>query len=111
MDEPLIITKAYDLILYLVPQVAKFPRQQRYTLGERLESMVLDFLSLLIEARYTRNKRSLLWEANMMLEKARYEIRLCKDLKVMNLHVYAVLSKQVHEIGLQLGGWLKKLRA
>ena len=47
MDEQLIITKAYDLILYLVPQIAKLPRQQRYTLGERIESMSLDFLSLL----------------------------------------------------------------
>ncbi len=35
MDEPLIITKVYDLALYLIPQVGKFPKQQRYTLGER----------------------------------------------------------------------------
>lgn len=111
MDEPLIITKAYDLILYLVPQVAKFPRQQRYTLGERLESTMLDFLSLLIEARYTRDKASLLRQANRTLEKTRYGIRLCKDLKVMSLHTYEVLSKRIHEIGLQLGGWLKQSQA
>ena len=43
MDEPVIIAKTYDLALYLIPQIAKFPRQQKYTLGERLELMVLDF--------------------------------------------------------------------
>lgn len=111
MDEPLIITKAYDLILYLFPQIAKFPRQQRYSLGERIESMTLDFLSLLVEARYTRDKSALLRRANILLEKTRYCIRLCKDLKIMNLHVYEVLSKHIYEIGTQLGGWLKQARA
>ena len=67
MDELPIITKAYDLILYLFPQISKFPRQQRYSLGERLESMALDFLSLLIEARYTRDKTDLLKRANIIL--------------------------------------------
>lgn len=110
MDELPIITKAYDLILYLFPQISKFPRQQRYSLGERLESMALDFLSLLIEARYTRDKADLLKRANIMLEKTRYGIRLSKDLKIMNLHVYEVVSKHLHEIGVQLGGWMRQLR-
>ena len=108
MDEPLIITGAYDLILYLVPHVVKFPKQQRYTLGERLENMVLDFLSLLIEARYARDKIDLLKRANILLEKTRYCVRLCKDLKVMSLHTYEVISKRIHEIGAQLGGWMKQ---
>ena len=46
MDEPLIIIKVYDLVLYLIPQIAKLPRQQRYTLGERIESMTLDFFKI-----------------------------------------------------------------
>lgn len=110
MDEPLIITKAYDLILYLVPQVAKFPKQQRFTLGERLEALVLDFLSLLVEARYARDKSDLLRKANILLEKTRYHIRLCKDLKIMSLHTYEVASKRIYEVGSQLGGWMKQSR-
>lgn len=110
MQELPIITQAYDLILYLIPQIAKFPKQQRYTIGERLENMTLDFLSLLVEARYSREKAGLLQKANMTLEKIRYCVRLCKDLKAMNLHVYEVLSKRIHETGGQLGGWLKQAR-
>jgi len=34
---PQIITKMYDFLLYLIPQVSKFPRSQRYLVGERLE--------------------------------------------------------------------------
>lgn len=32
----------YDFLLYLVPQVAKFPKGQRYLLGERLELLSFD---------------------------------------------------------------------
>lgn len=108
MNEPLIITKVYDLILYLIPQVAKFPRQQRYSLGEKIESTVLELLLVLVEARYAKDKAAFLKRADMLLEKTRYCIRLCKDLKIMNLHLYEVLSKQTHEIGSQLGGWMRQ---
>lgn len=111
MDEPLIITKVYDLALYFIPQIAKLPRQHRFTLGERMESMTLDLLSTLVEARYTKDKLILLRKANILLEKTRYCIRLCKDLKIMNLHLYGVLSKHLYEIGGQLGGWMKQIRA
>lgn len=32
MDTPQILTRVYDLLLYLIPQVSKFPRAQRYHL-------------------------------------------------------------------------------
>ena len=66
---------------------------------------------VLIEARYTRDKTAMLREANITLEKMRYCVRLCKDLKIISLHVYEVLSKHVRDIGLQLGGWMKHLHA
>lgn len=110
MEEPIIITKAYDLMLYLVPQISKFPKPQKYSLGEKLEIMSFDFLMVLIEARYSKEKIILLKKANLSLEKIRYCIRLCKDLKLMSYHTYEVVTKMIHEIGLQLGGWIKQSR-
>lgn len=110
MEEPVIITKAYDLMLYLVPQIEKFPKQHRYSLGEKFEMMSFDFLMLLIEARYSKEKIIVLKKANLSLEKLRYCVRLCKDLKLISYHTYEVVSKMIHEIGLQLGGWLKQSR-
>ena len=39
-----------------VPQLDKLLRERRFTLGERIESGLLDVLELLVEAAYTRNK-------------------------------------------------------
>lgn len=69
---PQVVTKMYDFLLYLVPQISKFPRSQRYSLGERLELLSFDVLELLLEASYSRNKSPLLYQANISLEKARY---------------------------------------
>lgn len=95
----------YDFLLYLLPSVAKFPRSERYLLGERLESAAFDVLEILLEACYSREKMDLLNRANVKLEQTRYYVRLCKDLKLISLHGYEVISKKVNEIGVQLGGW------
>lgn len=108
VSHPEIITKAYDFLLYLVPQVSKFRRSERYLLGERLERLNFDVFELLLEASLSKEKSALLHRANIKLEQARHFVRLSKDLKLLDLHCYEVLSKRINEIGLQLGGWLKQ---
>ncbi len=110
METPQILTRIYDLLLYLIPQISKFPRAQKYLLGDRLEMTILDVLELLVEASYSRDKSSLLRQANVKLEKARYYVRLCNDLKLINFKCYQVFSKMINEVGVQLGGWTKQQR-
>jgi hypothetical protein len=38
----------------------KFPRARRFTLGERLESVLLEVLEATVESAYTRNKQQAL---------------------------------------------------
>jgi len=37
-----ILTKLQDLLVYLVPQLNKFPRDQKFVLGDRIETKLLD---------------------------------------------------------------------
>lgn len=108
MAAPQIVTLMYDFLLYLVPQVAKFPKGQRYLLGERLELLSFDILELFLEAVYIRDKMPILQQANVKLEKTRYYVRLCKDLKLISLDRYETISKKLYDIGIQLGGWIKQ---
>lgn len=84
-DVPPVITKLYELILWLLPHMAKFPQSHRFVLADRIERSVLDVLELLIEAAYSRRKTNLLRQANIQLEKVRYLIRLSKDLQLFSL--------------------------
>ncbi len=101
---PQIVTLWYDVLLYILPQIAKFPRTYRYQLGERLNSVCCDVLELLLTAAYARDKSPLLHRANLKLEQSRYYLRLCKDLRLMSVHPYEVASKMLYEVGKQLGG-------
>ena len=45
----------YRFVLWLVPTVEKFPRRQKFLLGDRLQATALDVLERLVEATYTRD--------------------------------------------------------
>ena len=106
-QKPQIVQLAYDFNLAILPQIATMPRNQRYQIGERLESRVLDFLESLVEATYTRDKKTILQKASLDLEKIRFLLRLCFDLKLWDLKKYERFSVYTIELGKQLGGWLK----
>lgn len=55
---PQAVQLCHELLLWLIPQLDKFPRSRRFTLGERLEDGVLEVLELLVEAVYQRNKET-----------------------------------------------------
>jgi len=55
---PQAVQSCHELLLWLIPQLDKFPRSRRFTLGERIEGGLLEVLELLVEAAYQRNKEA-----------------------------------------------------
>ena len=104
------ITRLYDYILWAIPKIDQFPRKRKFTLGDRIESLLLDVLSLLIEAAYSRDKGDLLKKANLKLEQLRYLTRLAKDLRLITVKSYTFSAKSIDGIGTSVGGWLKYTR-
>ena len=101
------VPKLYDVIMWLMGRVEKFPRAQKFTLGDRIVTLSLDILDVLIEATYTRKRLPLLQKANVQSEKLRYLIRLCHDFKLLSAKQYAYISKEINEVGKLVGGWIR----
>jgi 23S rRNA-intervening sequence protein len=97
----------YRFILWLVPTVEKFPRSQKFLLGDRIQSTALDVLERLIEATYTRTRSKLLGAANLGIEKLRLLFRLSFDLKFLDMRRYEHAARSLGEIGRMVGGWRK----
>ncbi len=104
-----ILTKLQDLLVYLLPQLNKFPRDQKFVLGERIETKLLDVQESCLRAYYSRDKRGHLLEANLQLEVARHLVRLANALKLFSHHTYGVLAEKMDEVGRMIGGWLKSV--
>lgn len=107
-DDPNAIAKTHDLLKWLIPTISKFPKSQRYTIGQRIENKLLDILGLLLEANYSKIKIEILKRANLELEIFRHLIRLSYDLQFINVKRYEFVSYKTNEIGRLLGGWIKQ---
>ncbi|MBI2920755.1 MAG: diversity-generating retroelement protein Avd [Planctomycetes bacterium] len=101
----------YDALLWLVPEIGKFPRSFRFTLGEKLESMLYGTLDDLVRARYARTatKKEILGGVNVRLERIRVFFRLSRDLKVIGHDKHERAIRDVDSVGRQVGGWIKSL--
>lgn len=112
LHELTVYQKHYDLILYAVPLINKFPKSQRYVLGQQAMNTLLDVAKLIIQANRQRGKHRLstLWVVDQRLEEFRLLIRLAKDLNMLAVRQYGLMAERADEVGRLLGGWIKQTR-
>lgn len=103
-----IIQKTYDLIKWYVPILHRLPRDYRFTLGDRMIVGLYGLLEDLIQARYSREKLTQLRLINSRLDIIRYQTRLLLDFELMQPKRYEFVSQLIHEVGVDLGGWIKQ---
>jgi 23S rRNA-intervening sequence protein len=104
---PVIVQKAYEFNVWLIEKVTRFPRSHRFGVGDRLLQSVLDLLLKLVDAAYSRDRAKILAEANALINRLRFLLRLAKDLKLLTIDSYGFAAGQVEEIGRMAGGWRK----
>ena len=104
---PKAVQDCHNLLIWLIPLLDNFPRNRRFTLGERLETSLIEILELLVEAAYARTKQNPLRQANLRLSVVRHLWRMAYELKTIPIKRYAHGAKLVDDLGKQIGGWLK----
>lgn len=104
---PQAVSSCHDCLLWLIPHLVRFPKNHRFTLGERLENKLLNVLEHLIIASYSRQKQQALTQANQDLEICRHLWRLSFELKLISIKQYEQGSHLFLGLGQQIGGWLK----
>jgi hypothetical protein len=104
-QEAVALTKAYDVVKWIMERAAKFPKSRRYSLGARMEDIALDILMRLVEANYSKQKAGLLQQVNHDIDKMRYLVRLGKDFALLSNRQYEYISRELIELGRQVGGW------
>jgi hypothetical protein len=106
---PVAIQDCHQLLAWMLPQLDHFPRARRFTLGEKLELLLMDVLENLLEAAYQRgeSKRQLLVHANRKLAVARHFWRLGFELKGCSFKSYHHGAELMVTLGRQIGGWRK----
>lgn len=110
-DIPIFI-KAYDLYKSFYSFRALVPKNDRYTIWQRCENLMLDIIEGLLYAGQLSklDKLTTLEKTSMKLNLLRVFIRLMKDTKAIDNKKYVSLETLIDEIGRQLGGWIKSTK-
>jgi four helix bundle protein len=103
-----VFKKSYDFLLWIYPVIKKFPKSEKYTLGEKIKNCILDLLENIIYFCKNKNKLKYLQKIDLNLEKLRIFIRIGKDLNIISFKKYDFAEKQITDIGLLIGGLIKK---
>jgi len=108
MQDLVLSQKIYDFLLYIYPVIERYPKHEKFVLQTQTKNCVLDLSRQVTKAnRSTTAKKSLLYEADAILQQLKTLIRLAADLKYLSLHRYEVISGKLKEIGSLLGGLIK----
>ena len=109
-EPAVVVQKAYDWALWIIPKVEKFPKSYRFSIGQTLVAASIELLMNLVDATYQSRNSGSLGAAVREVNQIRYLVRLAKDLRVINIDGYEFGSKAMDEVGRMAGGWLKSTR-
>ncbi len=106
-----IIVKMRELYKQYYKYLILFPKKDKYTIGAKCENYILATLELLLTAGNAPkgDKLGLIRQASVKFDALKFFIRTARELDILDLKKYLVLQKQLQEIGLMLGGWLRSL--
>ncbi|MEK7138816.1 MAG: four helix bundle protein, partial [Patescibacteria group bacterium] len=86
-----------------------FPKEEKFSIGVKIESVILEALGHIISASYKSkyNKRELLTKASDSTDLLKITLRLAYETGSINKQKYLILEEKVVEAGKMIGGWLK----
>jgi len=101
-------------VLYEVTHklIFKFPKHERYTLGEKIERTILDGIELFVFANQVSKyeKEKVLAQANSKIELLKILFRISLNCTIMETRVYLDIESKLQEIGKMTQGWIKYSR-
>jgi hypothetical protein len=107
-----IFKKMCDLYKLFYSYRNSMSKQDRYTIWQRCDGMILDILEGIMAASQIPKptKLSTLEKASMKLNFLRVFIRLMRETNGIDQKKYLTLQELIDEVGRQLGGWVRSSR-
>ena len=107
---PPVFHRFYVLTGWLLDRVEKYPKNARFTFGQRITDTALGIIEKIVRAAYGRRRNDNLEAANTELEVLRVMVRLSKDRRYLSHDQYEYAIGEMLEIGKMLGGWIRSAR-
>lgn len=89
--------------------IFKFPKHERYSLGEKIEKSILQSMELFVTINQSSkyDKERLLINANAKIELLKILFRVSLNCKIIDINMYLNTESKLQEIGKMTQGWIK----
>ena len=105
-----IYKQTYDILLRTLTATKDFPREYKYTLGQKIKDELIEIVVLIYRANSARNKEQHIQEIMERVQAVQLLMRLSHDMKILPRRHYAALSEMTESLAKQAQGWLKSSR-
>lgn len=102
-----VFQQSYDLNLEIYRTTHNFPREYKYTLGQKLKEISAEMLDWIVITNSQKDKSLYFSKIKLQIERLRIQIRVSYDLKIINSQRLEFLNRILEEISMQVGGWEK----
>ncbi len=106
--------KSHELVLKIYILTESFPKSEQFGVTSQLRRSASSIPANITEGFYRKSTKELLqflYNARGSLGETLYHLLLSKDLHLLKDEEYQALSEGYNEVGKQLNGWIKSLRA
>lgn len=114
IEEVPVWQKAHGLTLEIYKITEKFPKSETFGIISQLRRASSSIPANITEGFYRKSTKELiqfLYNARGSYGETIYHLILAKDLKYLTEAEYRLLREDCEQIGKQLNGWIKSLRA
>ena len=111
LDIPVVI-KLFVIYEITHKLILKFPKHERYSLGEKIENSILGAIEIFILASQSSKfeKEKLLQKANSKIELLKILFRISLNCQIIFNNEYLEMESKLQEIGKMTQGWIKYAR-
>lgn len=100
-----IYKQTYDLLIRTMIATKDFPREYKYTLGQKMKDEIVELVVLIYKANSALDKEQ---HIAMILERVQVIqllMRLSHDMKILTRKHYAAIAEMTDSLGRQAQGW------
>ena len=97
----------YDLLLRIMIATKDFPREYKYTLGQKLKDEVMDLVLYIYRANNGADKTAFIGIILERIQLIEVMLRLSHDMHVLTRGHYVGLVEMTDSLARQAQGWLK----
>ena len=101
----------YELLEAVTRKTRHFPRDFKYSLGDKIRNECVELVVFIYKANSTRDKAEFLTQILERVQVIELLMRLARDMRLINVQGFSEIVEVTDSLGRQAQGWLNASRA